>query len=70
MAQMSMIEWLARAADRLEQAGFDQSEVAIVISERQEMDAKEELRALGNFWVQTMHHSEFMGWRIIVRGQP
>lgn len=69
MAQMSMMEWLALAADRLEQAGFDQSEVAIVISERQEMDAKEELRLLGNVWALSLHHSEYMGWHVIVRGR-
>jgi hypothetical protein len=67
MTQMSMMEWLAQAADRLEQAGFEPNEVAIVISVRQEMDAKEELRLLGNIWAPSLHHSEFRGWRIIVR---
>lgn len=68
MTQMSMVEWCARAADRLEQAGFDKSETAIVISDPQEMDLKKELFALTNIWVQSLHHAEFHGWRIIVRG--
>lgn len=69
MAQMSMLNWLASAADRLERAGFDKSEVAIVISERQEMDLKEELMELCNVWCQSAHNAEFHGWRIIVRGR-
>lgn len=66
---MSMYQWLAQMADRLEQAGVNKAEIAIAISEHQDKRLCEEIQANSSVWVQTAHHSEFMGWRIIVKGK-
>ena len=65
----SMYQWLARMADMLEQAGFGKAEIAIVISESQDRKFCEEIQANSSVWAQTAHHSEFMGWRVIVKGK-
>ena len=65
---MSMYMWLAQIADRLEQAGIQKDEVAIAITSLQERELRKELAANGSIVVQSLHHSEFMGWRIIVKG--
>lgn len=65
---MSMYMWLAQVADKLEQAGIQRDEVAIAISEYQEKKLREELAANGSVVVQSLHHCEFMGWRVIVKG--
>lgn len=65
----SMYMYLARMADRLEQAAFDRADVALAITELQEKHLLQEIEANSNVRVHTAHHSEFMGWRIIVKGR-
>lgn len=66
---MSMYQWLACLADKLEQAGINKADIAIAISESQDRKLREEVQANSNVWVQTAHHSEYQGWRIIVKGK-
>lgn len=66
---MSMFEWLTRMISILENAGLSPAEVAIAISPLQERVLLEELFKNSGVHVQTCHHSEYAGWRIIVKGK-
>ena len=55
--------------DKLEDAQFDPSELAIAITSEMEEKLKLELQATCNLYVQSVHHAEFLGWRIIVKGK-
>lgn len=69
MAAPSVISWIARVADRLQVAGFNSSEVVIAISKYQEDVLREEFLAMNSVYIQSFHHTEFMGWRVIVKGE-
>lgn len=69
MSEMSMLMWLARKIDQLETAGLTRDEVAIAISDYQERKLKEELSALTLYIPYSVHHSEYYGWRLIVKGR-
>jgi hypothetical protein len=69
MPAFSVTEWIARTADRLQEAGLDPSEVVIAISESQENTLRDEVRLSTGLYFQSFHHSEFMGWRVIVKGR-
>ena len=69
MSEMSMLMWLARKIDQLETAGLTRDEVAIAITEYQERALKKELSALVFYVPYSAHHSEYHGWRIIVKGE-
>ena len=69
MAQMSMIEWLAKKIDQLEQAGIQNDEVAIAISQVQEQQFLSELEKAFNIRPLSVHHCTWYDWRIIVKGR-
>jgi hypothetical protein len=68
MGEMSVISWLACKIDQLETAGLMRDEVAIALTEYQERKLKEELQALTFYVPCSVHHSEYYGWRLIVKG--
>ncbi len=66
---MSMIEYLERMVNKLEEADFTPDQVVIAISPVQERHLIDNLREHLHIHVQTAHHSEYKGWRIIVKGE-
>lgn len=69
MHQMSMMEWLVKKIDQLEQSGIQNDEVAIAISPAQEQQFLIELDKAFNIRPLSVHHCTWYDWRIIVKGR-
>jgi len=69
MTEAPATAYLMQLIDKLETAQFTPDQVAIALDQSIAIQLKWEVQRSTGIYCQSVHHAEYNGWRLIVKGE-